>query len=151
MKSLLQNSRNLLAAFAVATAGLTAPALANDTNAPTANVETVAYGNYEYRVLDQTAAEEYGAGKIVLHIGENFPLAVARVAEQNLDSQGYDAEIVMGGPDGMLRLIIDGQSGAKHFDVGNTAAHLERVVAQVARPELRHTASLETPALDGQG
>lgn len=96
MKSLLQNSKTLLAAFAVATAGLTAPALANDTNAPTANVETVAYAQQELASLSSQEALDQSNGRVLLHFGNNFIPAEVNAIVQVMRNEGINVDAYYG-------------------------------------------------------
>lgn len=108
MKSLLQNSRTLLAAFAVATAGLTAPALATDTGAPTANVETVAYASQQLASLTQEEALEQSAGRVLLHVGEGYnPVALENNIRQ-LEEAGLTVNVAAGGPIGQVTAFFFG-------------------------------------------
>ena len=68
---------------AVAAVGLAAaPALANDQNIITAGYQQ----KHDYPSMSQADAENFGKGKIVLHIGEGFPILTAEPPDINLNS-----------------------------------------------------------------
>lgn len=103
MKSLLQKPAHLLAAFAVATLGMGAPAaLANDTQADT-TTQNVAYAQ-QYASLSRDEAKalsapqvEGGAGSVVLFVGEGFNQRVLNTIERQLSERNINVEIVTGG------------------------------------------------------
>lgn len=96
MKSLLQNSKSLLAAFAVATVGLSAPALATDTGTPTSNVETVAYAQQEIASLSSTDALGQSNGRVLLHFGSDFIPAEVNSIVTVLENEGINVDAYYG-------------------------------------------------------
>lgn len=145
MKSLLQNSRTLLAAFAVATAGLTAPALANDTNAPTANVETVAYAQ-EYASLSSQEALDQSTGRVLLHFGNNFIPAEVNAIVQVMRNEGINVDAFYGSSnDSEVSVYFYGNEIPRRYSSADTDLMMVTVKQLAEKYNLIASANQNTP------
>lgn len=129
--SLFQRSKELFAAFAVATIGLGAPAaLANDTQSePTA--QSVVYGQ-QYASLNSLEASLESKDRILLHFGNDFPEETKLGIIEALENLGYNFAVAEGGPAGHMDLYINEIQGKKPFTPAEAIGYLGIVLEQNA-------------------
>lgn len=140
MKALLNQTKTLLAAFAVSV-GLGGTALAQD-NVATNDVDAT-QASIDYRdlaSLDGANAEIESQGRILLHFGEGFPEHIKEAVQILLEKNNYNFIAVEGGPENMMDLYINGQKGKKPFaaadSIGILLSVLDRHASQYRFAEL---------------
>lgn len=127
MKGLLNNTRGLLAAFAIV-AGSGTAALAQD-NVATNNVETSI--SFQISANDPITAEEAlerSNGQVLLHYGSDYEEFALQSHIDSLERMGFTVSAYPGGPDNMTNVYFFGNEIPKSYtyqDAGEMLALLE--------------------------
>lgn len=144
--SLFQRSKELFAAFAVATIGLGAPAaLANDTQSePTA--QSVAYAPQQLALLTQEEALEQSAGRVLLHVGEGYNSVALEDNIRQLENAGLTVDVAAGGPAGQITAFFFGNHFPdRSYDESNVHEMVYILIEVAKQNNLIASNEIETP------